>query len=165
MTYGGKVGELVLPRTSCFFLRWVALMMDAVSTAENSVICYETARHNVPEDSLHTRPRVSLLICSFLSLYHINWIIWMIMGIISSSLIISFGMMAANYISWTKCHDMPGCQVCSLVISRLIRYGHCHVRHVACSIIAFFFQCLLHSVFTDVSKFFRNFLWFCFKYE
>jgi hypothetical protein len=34
----------------------VALMMEAVSTSETSVIFYQTSRHNIPKDSnLHTR--------------------------------------------------------------------------------------------------------------
>jgi hypothetical protein len=34
----------------------IALMMEAVSTSETSVIIYQTTRRNIPEDShLHTR--------------------------------------------------------------------------------------------------------------
>jgi hypothetical protein len=43
------------------YRRFVAMMMEAVSTSETSVNCYQTTRRNIPEDShLHTRRRENL---------------------------------------------------------------------------------------------------------
>jgi hypothetical protein len=41
---------------------WVTLLMDAVSTSETSVSCYETARSNIP-DGCHPRRRENLSSC------------------------------------------------------------------------------------------------------